>query len=276
MSVPALDFEAGLAAVGDTEPLVEAVTNAVTVRDVAQVVSLWGGLPVMATDERELPEMLAGAEACLLNIGTIDEARESSLLAAAEAATDHGVPTVLDPVGAGATSTRTRVAERLAAGFDVTVIKGNRGEIATLAGEDATVRGVESVGDHADAAASAMACARTFGSVVVASGATDVVATADAALAVRAGHPMMADVVGTGCLLGATVATTVGTIDDAVRATLLGTVAFGLAGEAAADGAVGDHRGPESYHTALLDAIAALPVADTPDPTDRIEAVAGT
>lgn len=266
-----IDFEAGLEAVHDRSPLVNAVTNEVTVNDVAQVIRHWGGLPVMSDDEREVGDMVAGAAACLLNMGTVSEVGEAVMIAAGTAANEHGVPVVLDPVGAGATPTRQRVAERLATELDDAIIKGNYGEIAALAGEDAEVSGVESVGEYGGIAKTAMACARRHDTVVVASGETDVVATAETAYEVAAGDPMLGSVVGTGCMLGATLATMAGAGADAERAALLGTVAFGLAGELAADGAFGPVRGPASFNVAFKDAIAGLRTADYDDPEERIE-----
>ncbi|WP_340101092.1 hydroxyethylthiazole kinase [Salinibaculum salinum] len=268
-----LDLDADLAAVTDASPLVNAVTNNVTVNDVAQVILHWGGLPVMSDDEREVGDMVAGAQACLLNMGTVSEEGEATMVEAGESANDHGVPVVLDPVGVGATPTRDRVAERLATELDVAMIKGNYGEITALAGEDADVRGVESVGDYSDIATTAVACAQKYDTVVVASGETDLVATADAAYEVTAGHPDMGTVVGTGCMLGATVATFAGAIDDAERAALAGTVAFGLAGEAAADGGFGDVHGPGSYNVAFKDAVAGLAETDHDDGDARVERV---
>jgi hydroxyethylthiazole kinase len=273
VTVPDVDLDAGLAAVGEAEPLVHALTNDVTVNDVAQVILHWGGLPVMADDRREVADMVAAAGAVLLNMGTVSERGEAAMVAAGEAAADRGVPVVVDPVGVGATPTRDRVAGRLASDLDPAVIKGNHGEIAALAGEDAEVRGVESVGEYAGIAETAVACAREFDTVVVASGETDVVATVDAAYEVRTGHPMMGKVVGTGCMLGATVATVAGAVDDPERAALLGTAAFGLAGEAAADGTFGEYHGPASYQTVFRDAIAGLREADTDDPAERVERV---
>ena len=68
------------------------------------------------------------------------------MLAAGWAANAHGVPVVLDPVGAGATAFRTDAAKRILDQVEVAVVRGNAGEVATLVGVAAEVRGVESVG----------------------------------------------------------------------------------------------------------------------------------
>ena len=268
-----IDIDECVAAVAAESPLVDALTNAVTVNDVAQVILHWGGLPVMADDEREVGDMVAASEACLLNMGTVSEAGESAMITAGRAANDADVPVVVDPVGAGSTPTRDRVAHRLASTFDVAVIKGNYGEITSLTGDEAAVRGVESVGEYSDIAATAVACARQYDTVVVASGTTDIVATADTAYEVTAGHQQMGTVVGTGCMLGGSLATFVGALDDTERAVLAGTVAFGLAGESAAAGEFGDVHGPGSYNVAFKDAVAGLRDTAHDPATTRIEQI---
>lgn len=266
-----IDLGRARAAVRESRPLVNALTNEVTVNDVANITLHWGGLPVMSDDTREVADMVAAAQGLLLNMGTVSEAGETAMMTAGRAAADHGVPVVVDPVGAGATPTRSRVAERLVTELSPTVISGNYGEVAALVGEDAEVRGVESVGDHADIAETAVVCARATEAVVVASGETDVVATGERAFEIRSGDPMMGRVVGTGCMLGVTLATFAAAIDDPLEASLAGTLAYGLAGEAAADGAFGKYHGPASYLTAFLDAVAGHePMAD---PAERIRGV---
>lgn len=259
-----------LSALESAAPLVTAITNEVTVNEVANVILSWGGLPVMSDDERELDEMIGTSAATLLNMGTVSEAGEAAMMTAGRAANDHDVSLVVDPVGAGATATRSQVAERLSTELSADVIKGNRGEIAALAGDDADVRGVESVGDHEDIAETAMAFARETNAVIVATGTTDVVATADAAFEVEAGHPLMGDVVGTGCMLGGTVAAFSGAVENPLAAALSGTLAFGLAGEAAAAGEYGEYAGPASYEIAFLDAVAGLEPELLANSSDRV------
>jgi len=270
---PDVDVAAAIEAVGAAEPLVNSVTNNVTVNDVANVTLHWGGLPVMSDDEREVAEMVAGADACLLNMGTVDEAGEATMLAAGEAANDAGVPLVVDPVGMGATPTRTRVGTRLVEELDVTIVKGNHAEISALAGEDAEVRGVESVGEYADVAEAALSCAREHDTVAVASGETDVVAGPGTAYEVSAGDEMMGRVVGTGCMLGVTLATFAAGVgvDRPLEAALSGTVAFGLAGERAA--ADGEWNGPASYRIAFLDTVAGMRSDPPESGGERIERV---
>jgi hydroxyethylthiazole kinase len=273
MSDLAFDLESMHAAVAAESPLVNSITNNVTVNDVANITLHWGGLPVMSNDVREVGDMVSIADGCLLNMGTVSERGEKAMLTAGAAANDHGVPLVVDPVGVGATPTRTRVADRLLTDLDVDVVNGNYGEISALAGADAEVRGVESVGEYDDVATNAIAVARETGAVVVASGETDVVADAESAYEVRVGHERLSTVVGTGCMLGVTLAVFAAATDDPLGAALAGTAAFGLAGEAAATGSYGEIHGPASYKTAFLDAVAGFEADHLAEATDRIERV---
>ena len=268
-----VDFDETLQTVTDESPLVNAVTNTVTVNDVAQIILHWGGLPVMSDDGREVGDMVSASDACLLNMGTVSEAGEATMMAAGQAANEAGVPVVLDPVGVGSTPTRDRVADRLASELNIAAIKGNYGEITQLAGDNASVRGVESVGEYSDISTTTVACAQKHNTVVVASGEVDIVATPETAYEVSAGHPRMGTVVGTGCMLGGSIATFTGAIEDTERAALAGTAAFGLAGEAAAAGEFGDVHGPGSYNVAFKDAVASLRTTDHGAIESRIEQV---
>jgi hydroxyethylthiazole kinase len=169
---------------------------------------------------------------------------------------------VLDPVGAGATRYRTETARRLLDEIDVTVLRGNAGEIATLVGVDAEVRGVESMAAAGDPAELARQAARTLGVVASVTGAVDHVSDGESALAVSNGDPLLATVSGTGCMSTAVTGAFVAARPTcALSAAAEALVAFGVAGEDAAAGALG----PGSFHAALYDALHNL----DPDNLDR-------
>ena len=241
-----------LTSLRETEPLIQHLTNRVTINDVANSTLHWGALPVMADGPEDGPEMAHGASAVLLNTGQVNDSLSEAIYETGLAANELGVPVVLDPVGMGSTPTRNELVERLLADVAFAAIKGNYGEITALAGAEAEVRGVESVGEYDEIEQTAQAVAESADTVVVASGDTDIVATADNAYRIAAGHEMMGEVVGTGCVLGGAVATFCGGLEDTLTAALHATLAFGLIGERAADD---EYNGPASYHTNLLDAI---------------------
>ena len=71
--------------------------------------------------------------ALLINIGTLSTPWIKSMQKAAAKARELGKPWVLDPVGAGATSLRTKTATDLVLSYKPTVIRGNPSEIMALA-----------------------------------------------------------------------------------------------------------------------------------------------
>jgi hydroxyethylthiazole kinase len=131
----------------------------------------------MAHAIEEVREMVAYAGALVLNIGTLDEPWIEAMLAAGEEANARGIPVVLDPVGAGATRFRTAATERIRSAVRVAVVRGNAAELATIAGMEAKIRGVDSVSSGDPDSAARLAAIR-FGGVAVVSGVVDYVADA--------------------------------------------------------------------------------------------------
>jgi hydroxyethylthiazole kinase len=243
-----------LAALRGRRPLVHSVTNYVVMNETANAVLALGALPVMAHAREEVQEMVGLAGALVLNIGTLEEAWVESMLLAGAAANERGVPVVLDPVGAGATTYRTDTARRILDSVDVAVLRGNPGEVATLVGVEAEVRGVESIGTGGDAAELAREAARTLGLVASVTGAVDHVSDGERTVAVANGHELLASVTGTGCMSTVLTGCFLAAKADPLEAAAEALVAFGVAAEDAAVGA----KGPGSFHVALYDALAAL------------------
>jgi hydroxyethylthiazole kinase len=141
---------------------------------------------------------------------------------------------------------------------DVSVVRGNAGEVSAVAGEAAEVRGVESVGEYGSIAEVAASLAAARHCTVSVTGAFDVVTDGARTLSVRNGDPMLGTITGTGCMSTTMVGAFCASGDeDVLAASAAGLAAFGVAGEDAAARA----KGPGTFHVELYDAIAAL----TPD-----------
>ena len=197
--------------------------------------------------------LLAGA--LVLNIGTLSPHWVDAMLLAGKAANEQGIPVVLDPVGAGATRYRTETARRLLDEVKVAVLRGNQGEVATLVGLEAEVRGVESIGGVGEPADLARAAARNLGLVASVTGPIDHVSDGDRVLAIANGHEWLAAVTGTGCMSSAITGCFLAVARDGPLEAAAGALAaFGVAGEDAAR----DAKGPGSFHVGLYDALAAL------------------
>jgi len=249
--VTRLDVGGALRAMAERRPLVHHITNWVTISDCAQVTRRWGCLPVMAHACEEVEEMVALARALVLNIGTLTPELVDAMLVAARKANSLKVPVILDAVGAGATRLRTEQALRLLGDSRIDILKGNAGEIATLAGVRAEVRGVESISVGSGVAETAKALAAKLGNVVAVTGRLDYVSDGRRVWAIGYGHEMMGRIVGTGCMSTSTVGCFAAAGGDLPEATARGLAAFKKAGELAALSA----RGPGEFVPSLFDAI---------------------
>ncbi|HKI23320.1 MAG TPA: hydroxyethylthiazole kinase [Gaiellaceae bacterium] len=230
-------------------PLVQQITNYVVMNETANATLALGALPVMAHAPQEVEEMAANAGALVLNIGTLSEHWIEAMLLAGHAAKG---PIVLDPVGAGATRYRTETAKRLLAELDVTVVRGNAAEIATLAGHPAEIRGVESISTASTTGEVVRDAASRLGTIVSVTGPTDHVSDGERVVAVSNGHELLATVSGTGCMATAVTGSFLAAKPkEPLEAAAEALAAFGVAGEDAARGA----QGPGTFHAGLYDAL---------------------
>jgi len=237
------------------KPLVHQITNYVVMNETANATLALGALPVMAHAGEEVEEMVQLASALVLNIGTLSEHWVDSMLLAGVAANGRGIPVVLDPVGVGATEYRTATARRILDLVDVTVLRGNAGEIATLVGAQAEVRGVESISTGLAPAQLAQEAARRLGVVASVTGPVDHVSDGERVLSVANGHELLAAVTGTGCMSSAITGCFLARKpDEPLEAAAEALAAFGVAAEDAAAGA----GGPGTFHARLYDALYAL------------------
>jgi hydroxyethylthiazole kinase len=243
----------------ERKPLIHQITNYVVMNETANATLGLGALPVMAHAPQEVEEMAAVAGALVLNIGTLSEHWIEAMILAGKAAKG---PIVLDPVGAGATRYRTDTAKRLLDELDISVVRGNAAEIASLVGRAAEIRGVESIGADDSPADLAREAASELETVAAVTGPTDHVSDGERVIAISNGHELLGTVSGTGCMATAiTGAFLAAKPDRPLEAAAEALVAFGVAGEDAAR----DANGPGTFHAALYDALYNLDPATLDD-----------
>ena len=248
--------------VREKSPIVHNITNYVTVNDCANIVLACGASPIMADDRDEVEEITSVCSSLNINIGTLNSRTIDAMLLAGEKANRLGHPVVLDPVGAGASSLRTKTALKLLKEVKFSVIRGNISEIKTLAGNDGITQGVDAnvadkvTDENLDAAVPfAKAFAQKTGAVIVVTGAIDIVCDSEKAYIIRNGHPMMAAVTGTGCQLSAMTAAFAGANkEDVLGAAAAAVCTMGLAGEIAHE-RLGPMDGNSSYRNYIIDAV---------------------
>ena len=239
-------------------PVIHSITNYVVMNNTANALLALGASPVMAHAPEEMTEMVGIASSLVLNIGTLSKEWIRAMYLASEAARKRGIPIVLDPVGAGATSYRTATARALMQETRPAILRGNASEIIALAMDGGRTKGVDSADASHAALEAAQSLQKEFGSTVVVSGETDYILGPGKLIMVRNGHALMPRVTGLGCtasvLCGAFAAVT----PDVTRAAAQGMAIMGIAGEMAAEKA----QGPGSLQLHFLDALYLMNEAD--------------
>jgi hydroxyethylthiazole kinase len=218
------------------QPLVHHITNWVTIGECAAIVKSFGASPVMAHAVEEAAEMTgAHAGSLVLNIGTLTKELIEAMLLAGKAANDRGIPVVLDACGAGATEFRDRQCRLLLDTIKIDILKGNASEIASLAGEKVKTRGVDSGFVGNDLTSVAVNLSHERGCTVVITGRQDLVAGPDGdRFRIDNGHPLMARVVGTGCMATSVIGAFAAVEKNHAAAAAAALVCFEVAAELAA------------------------------------------
>ena len=255
----AADLWSDLVAVRERSPLVHCITNFVVINFNANVLLAAGASPVMAHAHEEVRDMAGIAQALVLNIGTLDPYWVQSMKLALAAAVARGVPSVLDPVGAGATPYRNATLESLLDVAAPSVIRGNGSEIMSTAGAAVKTRGVDSSAAAGDALGAAQALATRTEGVVCVSGETDHILDAGHRWArLSNGHPWMTRITGVGCSATALVGAFCAVQPDVWRATTAAMAFLGVAGEVAAEKTQARGLGVGNMAVQLLDELQLL------------------
>jgi len=237
-----------------TKPLVYHITNQVTIYDCAAATRAFGALPVMAHAKEEAEDMAKISSSLVLNIGTLSAELIEAMIIAGKEANRKGIPVTLDAVGAGATPFRTKETLRILSSVKVDVLKGNPGELAAIAGISAVVKGVESISAGAPPVEICRRLVEKYGCTAIITGKQDVCVSKIAAYFIDNGHPLMGEVVGTGCMATSAIGAFCAVEKDFSKAAACALACYGIAGELAAKKA----GGPGSFKPLFMDEISSL------------------
>lgn len=222
-------IEMTLAALRKRQPRIHAITSPVAQNLTANGLLALGVIPSLTINREETADFIGAADAVLLNLGMLDASRIEVLPLAATCAARLGKPFVVDPVFAERSASRRALAEALfAAGPGI--VKLNPREAEAFAGN------------------------LPAGVVRVVTGPVDAIRHGARFGRLANGHPLLAQVTATGCLLGAVLAACLAVEDDPFIAAIAGVSLLNIAAEIAATGA----EGPGSFAVRLIDALAAL------------------
>ena len=231
-----------------------------------------GGSPIMAQGLREVQEVAAICQSLVLNMGTLEPERVRAMILAGKRAASLGRPVILDPVGVTASAFRRASALRILREVPVSVIRGNVSEISAL---DQTLRGmvqgnvcgVDSCKDTGTRAQvqSAISLEECTGAVVVMTGRQDMVAGRNQLMTVHNGHPLMARITGSGCMLDgvmgafcAVAARDGGRGDYMFQAAVAALCSHGICGELAAGKTLESGGGTGTFRMYFMDYMSIL------------------
>ena len=212
--------------------LIHCITNPISINQCANTILSVGAKPMMAEHPKEVAEITQSADALMLNLGNITDARMEAMLISANKAKEKGIPIVLDAVGVACSMLRREYTFQLLASVIPTVIKGNYSEINALYNEKYSSYGVdadESLSTK-NITLAAEELARKYQSIILATGETDIITDGKKTVYVNNGCKQLSSVTGTGCMLGALCASFL-TTDRDIDSVIASAVYFGICGE---------------------------------------------
>ncbi len=247
--------------VKEKEPLVQCITNFVTVNDCANILLAIGATPTMVMDVREAEEAVARVSALVCNMGAIEHTE--SMILAGKRANEMQIPVVLDPVGAGGTTLRRNTIKELLEEVQFTAIRGNASEIKAIAGVCSLGKGVDAAKEDMVSEDSLKedifvfeTLAKQLHCVIAVSGAIDVITDGEHTILIRNGCKTMARITGSGCMLTTLIGAFCGANkEDFFRATSLAVGIMGIAGELAEEKRRKNKTGNATYRNDLIDSI---------------------
>lgn len=221
-------------------PLIHNITNYVVMNNTANALLAIGASPVMAHALEEVEEMVEMASALVLNIGTLDDRWIQSMLLAATVARKKQTPIIFDPVGAGATSYRTKISKLIIDQCNPSIIRGNASEIMALSDSKVKTKGVDSTDSSEVALSAAKSLAARSGAIVVISGETDYITDGIYCDTITNGATIMQKVTGMGCTASAITGAFAAVNSNMYEAALHSMTTMGISGELAAQKASGN------------------------------------
>lgn len=218
---------ASLALVRQRRPRVHCLMNTVAQKFVADGLAALGAIPSMTSSPEEVEAFARRADALVVNLGTLNEERRAVIRLATAVARDARKPWIVDPVHCDYSPSRLAFARELIEGAP-SVVRGNANEME-LFGE-------------------------VNGALSIKTGPVDELRLDRQSIRVENGHPLMAQVTGTGCLSGALIAAFMAVEPDRLEAATGALLTSGIAAEIAAQRS----GGPGTFEALFRDALATL------------------
>jgi thiamine-phosphate diphosphorylase/hydroxyethylthiazole kinase len=243
-------------------PLSHNMTNLVVQNLSANIALAVGASPIMSNNGVEASDLAKLGGGLVINMGTATPDALTNHRKAIEAYNAVGGPILLDPVGAGATNARKEALAFLLASGYFDLIKGNEREIMAVARASGFLldgasqqRGVDSGDSLFTIPQKAYIVSRIAArerSIILMTGAIDVISDGTRTLTIANGHKYLGMVTGSGCALGTTIsAYMAANPGDKLSAAVAGILHYEVAAEKAAQR--DDVKGPGTFIPAFID-----------------------
>lgn len=241
-----------------TKSLIHCITNPISINQCANAILAAGAKPIMAEHPKEVLEITRTADALMLNIGNITDARIEAIPISLKEATKKNIPVVLDIVGLACSSLRKSFVKELLKQAIPTVIKGNYSEIFALYNEEYCSSGVDADGflgsENAEKAAAFLA--DRYNTIILATGQKDIITNGKRLVYINNGTQQLSSVTGTGCMLGALCASYLAT-DNSFDSVVYACTVLGVSGELSET-----IEGNGTFMQNLLDSLSTITKAD--------------
>ncbi len=243
-------------------PLIHSITNNVTANDCANILLASGASPIMAEAPEEAEEITSVCDGLSLNLGTLTQSKLSAMLISGQAANRKGIPVLLDPVGAGSSQFRTQGTHELLKKVRFSVIRVNCSELkALISGEKVKcgvdVRKSDKITEYNldNTIEIAKELSKKYKSIIVVTGAFDIVTDGNKTIIIENGNPMMSSVTGSGCMLSSLITAFISANSNNIfYSTAAAVCTMGLCGEKAFQRLKCDD-GNSSYRNYIIDGI---------------------
>ena len=242
------------ALVAEKCPVVQCITNIVTVNDCANALLAVGASPTMAHHPQEMLDFSRICDALVCNMGATESLE--AMMIAAKTAHEKGHPVVIDPVGcAGSPFRRERCMEVIERAH-AACIRGNHAEILALAGHCNTGRGVDDSapenGKSMQLSEAAADLSGKTGAIVIASGKVDLLFFKEKRYEVHAGSAWLKKLTGAGCMLSSLLGAFLAA-DNSPESAWACCTFMAQCGEAAERASLKRDAGMGTFHMLLLD-----------------------
>ena len=216
----------------DKNPLIHCITNPISINQSANGVLAVGARPMMAEHPLEVAEITQTADALVLNLANITDVRMRSIKISAQTAQNNNIPFIIDAVGVACSTLRRNFVYDFLKEYRPTAIKGNYSEIYALSDDTYNCAGVDADENLKleNITGTAVKLAQKYGTMVLASGKTDVVTDGETVVYINNGVPQLAKITGTGCLLGMLCGCYL-SVDQSIKALVAACVVLGISGE---------------------------------------------